>query len=126
MLIVFCTALVSRKRRAGSGQKRRSLNDDGAEALQLMQGKYFSCGLFCSPSITFGFTTLLIKAETICISLNTTQWQCVLGKEFRRSSFESEWNKIDADGNIFVTGTFSVSKIIFDTDTLLNHSIGFR
>ena len=129
MLIVFCTALGFSQTQGWQWAKSAgSLNDDGGGSIAIdASGNIFLAGYFAAPSITFGFTTLLNKGgDDMYIVKYHSSGNVFWARSFGRSSFESANGiKIDADGNIFVTGTFSGSKIIFDTDTLLNHSIDF-
>mgnify|MGYP001603756245 CR=1 FL=1 len=103
-----------------------SLNgSDGGNIAIDASGNVFMAGTFGSPSITFGFTTLLNKGnDDVFIAKYHSSGNVFWAQGFGRSDIESARGiKIDASGNIFVTGTFKGPTIVFDTDTLTNHSV---
>ena len=88
-------------------------------------GNIFIAGYFGAPSITFGFTTLLNKGEDdVFIAKYHNSGNIFWAKGFGSSGTENANNiQIDASGNIYVIGIFGGSKIVFEADTLINHSV---
>ncbi len=101
-------------------------SDDGGGSIAMDSGgNVFLSGFFGQPSITFGFTTLFNKGGSDMFLVKYHQSGNVFwAKSFGRTGSESASGiQADANGNIFVIGSFDGSIIVFNTDTLKNHGI---
>ncbi len=100
-------------------------NDVPTSIVTDVSGNIFLAGNFGQPSITFGFTTLLNKGEDDMFIVKYHP----SGNVFWAKSFGGNVTEYvtciqtDSSGNIFVIGSFGGSNIVFDTDTLTNHSV---
>jgi hypothetical protein len=89
-------------------------------------GNVYVCGIFTSPSINFGTTTLTLADTTVFYNdlyfvkydaLGNVLWAKGAGS---MSADEGVGITTDASGNVYLTGWFASPFITFGTDTLTN------
>ncbi len=97
-------------------------SDYGFSVATDANGNILVTGIFVSPSITFGTTTLTNAGDGNMFIVKYDAGGNVLWAKSAGGIIGAEGNSvaIDVDGNIFVTGEFYDPYITFGTDTLTN------
>jgi len=106
------------RRAGGNGREEaRSISTDAG-------GNVYVTGFFMSSSITFGTTTLNGGGGTVFIVKYAPNGDVLWAKAEGGTDVDLGYGiSTDASGNVYVTGSFLSSSIIFGTTTLMNASI---
>jgi hypothetical protein len=101
-----------------------SANDQGMSISTNGSGNVFVTGGFLSSSITFGTTKLINKGvgcDMFIVNYNTNDGSVLWAKNAGGSSTDNGMSiASDSNGNVFVTGLYMSTSIIFGTITLNN------
>ena len=98
-------------------------NDVSYSICSDLSGNVYITGTFYSSTITFGSTTLVNSGSgDIFIVKYGERGNVIWAKNVKGISSHEEGNGIavDLSGNVYITGNFNSSKLIFGKDTLIN------
>ena len=105
-------------------------NDEGQSCSADANGNIFVTGSFYSSSITFGTTTLTNVGGQGGVDMFTVKYDSIGNVLWVKSAGVTSDDygygcSADANGNIFVTGSFTSSSITFGTTSLTNMGAGY-
>ena len=105
-------------------------SDEGRSCSADAAGNIYVTGYFESSSITFGTTTLTNVGPVGTYDMFMVKYDSIGNVLWAKSAAGTSYNEgygcsADANGNIFVTGSFTSSSITFGTTSLTNMGAGY-